>query len=51
MSIADPSYEGFALIYKGSLERLGIEVTVRAVGDVEYVNRLREWDFDIIVAS
>jgi microcin C transport system substrate-binding protein len=49
--LADPSYEGFVLFYKGSLERLGIEVTVRAVGDVEYVNRLRQWDFDIIVAS
>jgi microcin C transport system substrate-binding protein len=49
--LADQSYEGFALVYKGSLERLGIEVSVRAVGDVEYVNRLRRWDFDIIVAS
>ncbi len=49
--LADPSYEGFALVYKGSLERLGIDVSVRAVGDVEYVNRLRQSDFDIIVAS
>jgi microcin C transport system substrate-binding protein len=49
--LADQSYEGFALVYKGSLERLGIEVSVRAVGDVEYVNRLRRWDFDIVVAS
>jgi microcin C transport system substrate-binding protein len=49
--LADPSYEGFALIYKASLERLGIEVSVRAVGNVEYVNRLRQWDFDIVVAS
>jgi microcin C transport system substrate-binding protein len=49
--LADPSYEGFALVYKGSLERLGIEVSVRAVSDIEYVNRLRQWDFDIVVAS
>jgi microcin C transport system substrate-binding protein len=49
--LADPSYEGFVLVYKASLERLGIEVSVRAVGDVEYVNRLRQWDFDIVVAS
>jgi microcin C transport system substrate-binding protein len=49
--LADPSYEGFALVYKDSLERLGIAVSVRAVGNVEYVNRLRQWDFDIVVAS
>jgi microcin C transport system substrate-binding protein len=49
--LADRSYEGFVLIYKDSLVRLGIDVTVRAVDDVQYVNRLREWDFDIVVAS
>jgi microcin C transport system substrate-binding protein len=49
--LADRSYEGFVLIYKDSLNRLGIDVTVRAVDDTQYVNRLREWDFDIVVAS
>jgi microcin C transport system substrate-binding protein len=37
--------------YKPSLERLGIEVTIRIVDDVQYENRLRNWDFDVIVAS
>jgi microcin C transport system substrate-binding protein len=49
--LADPSYERFVLFYKQSLERLGIGVAVRSVDDVQYENRLRQWDFDIVVAS
>ena len=39
------------LPYKPSLERLGIEMTLRIVDDAQYENRLRQWDFDIIVAT
>lgn len=46
-----PSTERFILFYKPSLERLGITVTVRAVDDVQFENRLRNWDFDMTVAS
>jgi microcin C transport system substrate-binding protein len=46
-----PSYERGVLPYKDSLERLGIDVTVRVVDSVQYQNRLRQWDFDIVVAS
>jgi microcin C transport system substrate-binding protein len=49
--LANPGYERVVLFYKESLERLGIEVTVRAVDDVQYQNRLRHWDFDIVVES
>jgi microcin C transport system substrate-binding protein len=35
----------------GRLARLGIEVTVRIVDDVQYENRLRQWDFDAVVES
>jgi microcin C transport system substrate-binding protein len=49
--LADPSYERFVLFYKDSLDRLGIDVAVRSVDDVQYENRLRQWDFDIVVAS
>jgi microcin C transport system substrate-binding protein len=45
----DPAAERFILFYKPSLERLGITVTVRTVDDPQYENRLRSWDFDIIV--
>jgi microcin C transport system substrate-binding protein len=37
------------LSYKASLRRLGIDVTVRLVDPVQYENRLRQWDFDIVV--
>jgi microcin C transport system substrate-binding protein len=40
----------FVLPYQDSLERLGIDVTVRVVDDVQYVERLRHWDFDIVIA-
>ena len=47
----DPNAERFVLFYKPSLERLGIEVNVRTVDVAQYQNRLRQWDFDIVVAS
>ena len=46
-----PTYEGFVLSYQDSLERLGIDVTVRVVDDVQYENRLRNWDFEIVIAA
>ena len=48
---SDPNSERFFLFYKPSLERLGVEVTVRTVDDAQYENRLRQWDFDVITAS
>ena len=49
--VSDPNTERFVLFYKPSLERLGIEVTVRTVDDAQYENRQRNWDFDVIVAN
>jgi microcin C transport system substrate-binding protein len=48
---ADPSFERVFLFFKPSLERLGINVTVRTVDQAQYENRLRMWDFDIITAA
>ncbi len=49
---SDPSgAERFINFYKPSLARLGIDVTVRSVDDIQYENRLRNFDFDIIVAA
>jgi microcin C transport system substrate-binding protein len=45
---ADPNGERFVLFYKPSVERLGIDVSVRPVDEAQYENRLRQWDFDII---
>jgi microcin C transport system substrate-binding protein len=47
----EPSIERIVLFYKPSLERLGITVSVRTVDDAQYENRLRTWDFDVVVAS
>jgi microcin C transport system substrate-binding protein len=41
-------FERVFLLYKPSLERIGMTVTVRTVDDSQYQNRLRDWDFDII---
>ena len=49
--VEDPATERFVLFYKPSLERLGVNVTVRVVDTAQYENRLRQWDFDIVVAS
>jgi len=47
--VDDPSIERIMLFYKPSLERLGITVTVRTVDAAQYENRLRGFDFDIIM--
>jgi microcin C transport system substrate-binding protein len=49
--IGDRSLDRIALFYQPQLQRLGIKVTVRSVDDVQYVNRLRDSDFDIVIAS
>ena len=49
--VDDPATERFVLFYKPSLERLGMIVDVRVVDSAQYENRLRQWDFDIIIAS
>jgi microcin C transport system substrate-binding protein len=44
----DPNFERVYLFYKPSLERLGMNVTVRTVDEAQFENRVRGWDFDII---
>jgi microcin C transport system substrate-binding protein len=49
--VDEPATQRFVLFYKPSLERVGMTVNVRVVDAAQYENRLRQWDFDIIVAS
>ena len=49
--VDDPNAERFVSFYKKSLEDIGVEVTVRVVDAAQYQNRLRQWDYDVIVAS
>jgi len=51
MLTQDADMERIVLFYKPSLEHLGIAVNARTVDNAQYENRLRNWDFDIIVAS
>lgn len=49
--LGQPTFERVVLSYKPSLERMGIAVSVRTVDTSQYVNRLRQWDYDIVVGS
>jgi microcin C transport system substrate-binding protein len=49
--VDDPQAERFVLFYKPSLERIGIVVNTRIVDAAQYENRLRQWDYDIVVGS
>jgi len=44
----NPLFERVFLFYKPSLDRIGMNVTVRTVDEAQYENRLRGWDFDVI---
>jgi microcin C transport system substrate-binding protein len=46
--VQDPSSERIALFFKPSLERIGVTPSIRVVDDVQYENRIRSFDFDII---
>ena len=45
----DPSFERVVLPFKQNLERLGIKMTVREVDTSQYINRMRSYDYDMIV--
>lgn len=49
--LREPTFERVALFMKPSLERLGVTMTVRTIDASQYENRMREWDFDVVVAS
>ncbi len=48
--IDEPTFERVVLFYKPSLERLGIDVSVRTVDEAQYENRIRRWDYDAVIA-
>ncbi len=45
----DPTWERISLPFVRNLERLGIEAGVRTVDSAQYENRVREFDFDMVV--
>ncbi len=44
-----PAFERLTLPFVANLDKLGITVRVRTVDDSQYVNRLRKFDFDMII--
>ncbi|MFY9461856.1 MAG: extracellular solute-binding protein [Candidatus Sungiibacteriota bacterium] len=44
-----PAFERLVLPFVANLDKLGISVRVRTVDDSQYVNRLRKFDFDMII--
>ncbi len=49
--LASPDFQRVVLPYRKNLERLGIQVEIRLVDPQQYVNRLNEFDFDMIVST
>ncbi|MFQ6023652.1 MAG: ABC transporter substrate-binding protein, partial [Acidiferrobacterales bacterium] len=48
--LVSPAFERIVLPFVRNLKRLGIEARVRLVDQSQYINRLRSFDFDMIVA-
>ncbi|MDD7805182.1 MAG: extracellular solute-binding protein [Endozoicomonas sp. (ex Botrylloides leachii)] len=48
--LADASFERVALPFKKNLEKIGIEVNIRTIDVAQYINRLRAFDFDMLVS-
>ncbi|MBC7950941.1 MAG: ABC transporter substrate-binding protein [Rhodospirillaceae bacterium] len=49
--LAQPTFERVTLPFVRNLRRLGIDAIVRTVDTTQYVNRVRSFDFDMIVMS
>jgi microcin C transport system substrate-binding protein len=47
--VQDPSSERIALFFKPSLERIGVTASIRVADDAQYQNRVRSFDFDMII--
>lgn len=51
MLLNGPTFERHSLSYKASLERLGVDLHLRVVDSAQYVNRVRERNFEAILGS
>ena len=49
--LSSPAFERITLPFARNLARLGIDARVRTVDPTQYVNRVRAFDFDMIVKS
>jgi microcin C transport system substrate-binding protein len=49
--LVSPSFERIVLPFVRNLRRLGIDARVRLVDQSQYINRLRSFDFDMIISG
>jgi microcin C transport system substrate-binding protein len=49
--LIQPEFERIVLPFVRNLKRIGIEASVRLVDTSQYINRVRDFDFDMIVMS
>jgi microcin C transport system substrate-binding protein len=49
--LSAPTFERIVSFWKPLLEKVGVDVSIRVVDASQYENRLRNWDFDMVVSS
>lgn len=49
--LVSPAFERIVLPFKRNLARLGIAMKVRLVDQSQYINRLRQYDFDVVISG
>jgi microcin C transport system substrate-binding protein len=49
--LIDPTFERVVLPFKRNLARLGIEMSIRVVDTAQFINRRRDYDFDMIITT
>ena len=49
--LAQPTFERVALPFRKNLEAMGVDMSIRTVDISQYINRIRSFDFDMIVTG
>jgi len=49
--LIDPTFERIVLPFKKNLQRLGIETDIAQVDTAQFINRRRDFDFDMMIAT
>ncbi len=49
--LVSPTFERIVLPFKRNLARLGIDVGIRLVDQSQYINRIRAYDFDVMIGG
>ena len=49
--LVQPAFEQYALAYRHALQRIGITASIRITDTSQYFNRLRDYDFDMVIGT